>query len=110
MRRLFFVCRRILVAQQREIGDNTVAEAGERDIPIEPPAWVLLPKEKHEYSWHYNQARRGVLVRHPARILSRRIASAEQTQNNCNRDDCEDSKQGGDAIQWSLGEVDAQVY
>jgi hypothetical protein len=45
---LFVDSRRILVAEERHVGADPSAEAGELAAEVEPPARVALPEEDHQ--------------------------------------------------------------
>ena len=45
---LSLVSRRIAVTHEREVGANPVAEAQQLEVPVEPPARVLLAEHDHQ--------------------------------------------------------------
>jgi hypothetical protein len=45
---LVFVGGRVAVVHQREIDADPVREPEQLEVPVEPPAWVLLPEQDHQ--------------------------------------------------------------
>ena len=67
MDRLFLVGGRIVIVEQGQVGGDAVGEAKQVEVPIEPPARVLLAEQDHQDEGQEEQADaarhgRGVVV------------------------------------------------
>ena len=50
--RLLFVRRGITVVQQGQVRRDAIGEAHQVEVPVEPPARILLTKYQHEHQRH----------------------------------------------------------
>lgn len=101
--RLFLVGRRILVAQQREVGHHPEAEGRQRHVPVEPPARVLLPEHQHQNRREEQDPARRAW---PGLGVAVRPGAGNERQDDRDGDDQERAEEGGEPIARAVGVVD----
>ena len=108
---LVLVGRGVAVAHQREVRPDPVAEAQQLQVPVEPPARVLLAEEDHQQRRQEQQPRAAdddrLRVAAGVVVAAARIA-ADAGRHDRDRDHGEDPKRGGEPVQGTVGIVDRE--
>ena len=107
---LLVIGRRILVPKERKIGADARGEPEEQEIPVEPPARVLLAKDDHqergEKEGASGRCERGSSSA-PGGGSNR--APADRGRDNRDGNNREDSQAHGQPVPWALRVVDVQL-
>ena len=101
--RLVLVRRWVAVVHQRQVGADPGREPQQLAVPVEPPAWVLLPKHDHEQRTEHEQPTR------PGRNFSAVVAgedapmaTADRPADDEDRDCDDDPERGRQSVELAL--------
>jgi hypothetical protein len=113
---LLLVRRWVDVGHEQGIGRDAVDEAHEVEVPVEPPARILLAEHDHQDDGkHHEPDARGRAVRRGGAAIAPvgvpRIATAvEQRQHDQDRDHREDPECARQPVERPVGVVDRQLH
>jgi para-nitrobenzyl esterase len=101
---LLFVGGGILIAQELAVRQHAHEETGELQVPVVPPAGVLLAEEDHEQDRQEEDPAHGPLPRvaHP---LHRHGARTKESSDDADGYDPQEAESGGEPVQFAVGIV-----
>ena len=109
--RLVLVGGRVPVVHQGEVGADPVAEPLQLQVPVEPPARVLLAEQDHQQRREEQQPA-GAGRRHHRRAVGGPLprAAGDGAQHDQDRDRHEDAEERGQPIERPVRVVDRELH
>ena len=107
------VGRRVPVVHQEVVRDHPIAEPRELEVPVVPPARVLLAEQEHQD--HGSEDGAAARPGHDpgaastARLI-RGVGMVEKAQQDRDRDDRDEPECAGHAVEQAVGVVDPEAY
>src|SRR3954454_15379644 len=96
---------RVAVAHQREVRADAVGEAHELEVPLEPPARVLLAEQDHQQRRQEEQARAADHDRRAGlrvAVVAAALVAADAAQHDRDRDDREDAEERRQTVEVAV--------
>ena len=108
--RLVIVGGGVLVVHQGQVDQHPVGEPLQFEVPVEPPARVLLPEHDHEQRAEEQQAARaGRGPGGPVAVAPLPGPAGHRAQDDRDGDDREDAENAGHAVKLPVGVVDREA-
>jgi D-alanyl-D-alanine carboxypeptidase len=113
--RLLLVGRGVAVVHQRHVDPHPVGEAQQLEVPVKPPARVLLAEHDHQQRRQEHQPRaadrdRGAGAAGAALEAATAGVAADARQHDCDRDDREDPEGRRKTVQLAVRVVDRKPH